>query len=116
MTMNFSQFIDNWPESRKNQFTYPAMRALFEHLEEYEESTGEKLEFDPIALCCEYTEFDSAWDAMQQYQPEDMPVEGEPGDDLPTIQEKNEAEALKWLEERTQVIPVDGGKIIIQQF
>ena len=53
---------------------------------------------------------------MQEYQPEDMPIEGEPGDDLVEIQEKNETEALKWLEERTQVILVEGGKIIIQQF
>jgi hypothetical protein len=52
---------------------------------------------------------------MEQYQPEDMPVEGEEGDDLVEIQEKNEAEALRWLQDNTQVIEFDGG-IIVQEF
>ena len=28
MTLNFNQFIDNWPESRKEQFSYEGKRAL----------------------------------------------------------------------------------------
>ena len=67
MTMNFSQFMDNWPESRKEQFSYQAMRALFDYLEEYEESTGEKVEFDPIALCCEYTEYENLAELQNNY-------------------------------------------------
>ena len=67
MTMNFSQFIDNWPKDRKEQFTYPAMRALFDYLEEYEESTGEKVEFDPVALCCEYTEYENLAELQKDY-------------------------------------------------
>jgi len=68
-----------------------------------------------IALGCAYIEYATAWEAMEQYQPEDMPCEGEEGDDLVEIQEKNEAEALRWLQDRTQVITFDGG-IVIQNF
>lgn len=67
MTMNFSQFMDNWPESRKEQFSYQAMRALFDYLEEYEESTGEKVEFDPIAICCEYSEYENLAELQNNY-------------------------------------------------
>ncbi len=116
-TLNFHDFVDEWNkwEDRKNTFSYNGKCALFDYLEEYEESTGEKIELDIIALCCDYSEYDSAYDAMKQYQPEDMPVEGEEGDDLDEIQAKNEAEALIWLNDRTQVIEFGGG-IIIQQF
>lgn len=58
MTLNFGQFCDNWPESRKDQFSYDAKKAIFDYLENYEEETGEQLEFDPIAICCEWTEYE----------------------------------------------------------
>jgi hypothetical protein len=102
-------------DSYKNNFTRPALMALYDYLEDLYEDMGELYEFDMIALCCEYSEYKSAWEAMEQYQPEDMPVEGEEGDDLIEIQEKNEAAALEWLQDRTAVIEFDGG-IIIQQF
>jgi len=40
---------------------------LFDHLENYEEETGEQVEFDPIALCCDYSEYDSFEDLQLQY-------------------------------------------------
>ena len=52
---------------RENQFTYEGKKALFNHLEEYEESTGQRIELDIIALCCEFQEFDSLEDFREQY-------------------------------------------------
>lgn len=46
-------FID---AGRKDQFSHEALGLLFNYLEEYEESTGEEIELDVVALCCEYTE------------------------------------------------------------
>jgi predicted ArsR family transcriptional regulator len=46
-------FVD---AGRKNQFSYEALGLLFAYLEEYEESTGEEIELDVVALCCEYYE------------------------------------------------------------
>lgn len=113
--ISFSYFCDSFGDSHKDNFSYSGKRALYDYLESLEEDTGEEIELDTVALCCEYSEYASAWEAMEEYQPEDMPVEGEAGDDLLEIAEKNEAEALRWLQERTQVISFDGG-IIIQQF
>lgn len=117
-TINEHDFI-NWftqSDTYKDNFSINGLRALFEYIRECEEGMGgEPLEFDPIALCCEYSEYTSAWDAMYAYQPEDMPVEGEEGDDLVEIQEKNEAAALEWLQGKTEVITFDGG-VIIRQF
>lgn len=108
-------------DTYKNNFTYEGLTALYEYLEEYEESTGTEIDFDMIALCCEYSEYDSAWEAMEDRgNKEDMPTvdivdENGEGKDLVEIQEESEKLALEWLEERTQVIPFEKG-IIIQQF
>jgi len=66
-TINFSQFCDGFPESYRHNFSYKGKRALFDHLENYEEETGEQVEFDPIALCCDYSEYDSFEDLQLQY-------------------------------------------------
>ena len=59
-TLTRNQFIDAFKQSdRKNQFSYEGLVSLFEYLEEYEDSTGETIEFDMIALCCEYAEYDN---------------------------------------------------------
>jgi hypothetical protein len=46
--------------NRKENFSYEGLRLLFEYFEEYEENTGEEVELDVIALCCEYNEEDTA--------------------------------------------------------
>ena len=60
-TINKDQFI-SWfrsSDTYKNNFSYEGLSALFDYLEEMEESTGEELEFDPVALCCEFEEYDT---------------------------------------------------------
>jgi hypothetical protein len=115
--ISFGQFCDAFRDmDRNDNFTYAGKRALFDYLENLEADTGSEVELDVIALCCDYSEYSSAWDAMEEYQPDDMPVEGEEGDDLLEVQEKNEKAAHEWLEERTQVIDVEGGGVIIQAF
>ena len=61
MKQNVSEgmFIDSFKqnEQRKNNFSYDGLRALYDYLEQYENDIGEELEFDLIALCCEYSEY-----------------------------------------------------------
>lgn len=54
-----------------NNFTYDGANALQAYLEELSEDTGENIEFDPIAWCCEYTEYTSLQDFNQQYNSAD---------------------------------------------
>ena len=57
--VNFSQFCDSFLNmDRGTQFSYEAKRALFDYLTELEADTGEPIELDVIALCCEYQEID----------------------------------------------------------
>ena len=42
---------------RTANFTYEAREALFEYIEELEESMNEEFELDVIAICSEYNEY-----------------------------------------------------------
>lgn len=58
-TLSKSSFIDAFKQSsRKDQFSYEALEAIFDYLEEYSDSTGEPVELDIVAICCDYIEQD----------------------------------------------------------
>jgi len=64
-SMNFHDFCDAFRAmDRANQFSYAGKQALFEYLEQYEAETGEEIELDVIALCCEWTE--SSWEEIAE--------------------------------------------------
>lgn len=113
-TINFSQFCDSFSDSYKNNFSYEGKQALFDYLEELEESTGEEIELDPIALCCDFTEYDDLIEAASEYFEFEGMTYGDDGEELETI-EMVEDKARKFLEDRTTVIEFDGG-VIIQNF
>jgi hypothetical protein len=54
--VNFSTFQTAFENLRPNNFSYEGLTALFDYLEAYEEDTGEQIELDVIALCCDYSE------------------------------------------------------------
>ena len=64
-TINFSSFCDAFrSHDRQDQFSYDAKRALFDYFEDMEESTGQTIELDVIAICCEYIE--STFDEVRE--------------------------------------------------
>ena len=77
-SVSFNQFRDAFRHAgRLDQFSCEGMRVLFEHLEQIEEDTGEQIELDVIALCCEWYESSAeeiVKDCLKTYDldPEDM--------------------------------------------
>ena len=67
---DFRQAFKNY--GRENQFSYEGLETLFNHLEEYEEGTGEEIKLDVIALCCEYTEFENFEELQKEHDAETM--------------------------------------------
>ena len=56
-TLDKYSFVDAFQQSsRKDQFSYEALEAIFDYLEEYSDSTGENVEFDIVGICCDWTE------------------------------------------------------------
>lgn len=69
-TINLHQFRDAFYRmDRKDNFSWEGLEVLFNGLEEYEEGTGEELDFDVIALCCDFSEL-SPEEVQRQYSVE----------------------------------------------
>jgi len=95
-TVSFTDFCDSFSDTYKNNFTWEGKRALFDYLEEYEESTDEQLYLDPVALCCEFSEYEDLEDYNKQH-----------GSEYETIDE---------LEDETTVIRFGSDSFILADF
>ncbi len=71
-----STFIRTFQEFRPANFSIPALRMLFDYLEDLEGDLGEPLELDPVAICCDWAEYTAA-ELLREYgdDPDDDPVE-----------------------------------------
>ena len=74
-TLSKEEFCDWYAKYRPNSFSYEGRIALFDMLESFEECTGEELEFDPIAFCCDFTEYEDMEEFWKNYDKEDYPDE-----------------------------------------
>ena len=92
---------------RQDQFSYQALNELFGYYYDLSEDSGEEFYLDVIAICCEWSEYESALEAGQAYEPE--------GWQAMTEDDANES-ALNWLRDRTQVIELSTGGVIITDF
>lgn len=98
-TIDESMFIQRFKDYGRlrtaettGNFSVAGLRALFEYLEQLEDDTGEQIELDVIALCCDFNEVDIS------------EVERETGI------------KLEDLGDHTTVITVDDETIIYQSF
>ena len=60
----------NWflsSDTYKNNFSYEGLNSLFDYLEEFEEDMGKEIEFDPVAICCEYSEYENLEEIKKTY-------------------------------------------------
>ena len=113
-TVNRHQFITAFDlANRSDSFSYQGRAALFDFFEELEEDIGEEIELDVIAVCCDFSEYDSPREAASEYGWE-APAQEE-DETHEEWQERGWDEALDWLRERTTVIEAPES-IIIQCF
>lgn len=119
-TISLYDFRDAFKSSStyKDNFTYNWLDALFDYFEQYESETETEIDFDIVSICCEYSEYEYAIDAVNDHT-EDAPylLDEDEADWLYLLElsQAQEEKALEWLEDNTQVIKFDNG-IIIQDF
>ena len=106
-TLSKSSFIDAFTHSsRKDQFSYEALGAIFEYTEQYSANTGEPIELDIVAICCEFEE--QPWqDIAQAYG-----IELDSNDSL----EEQEQQVIDFLECETVVVGRLTDGVVYQQF
>jgi hypothetical protein len=77
-------------------FSYEGTKALFEYFEQYEQDTGEQMEFDPVAIRCDFDEYENLQEIKENYQ---------------------DIETLEDLQNHTTVIEIpNSDRLIIQAF
>jgi hypothetical protein len=85
-------------DALKDNFSYDGRAALFEYLEQYEQESGSELDFDPVALRCDFTEYANIADFWNDY-------------------DRYEYQCMEDIEDNTSVIYIpDSEAFIIQQF
>ena len=79
-------------------WTRGAALALVEYFESLEEDCGESIDLDAVAIRCEWSEFESIFEAAEYYH-----------------DEMSKDEAIEYFMSRTNVIFFEGG-VLIQEF
>lgn len=95
-TIRENEFVHAIVSDDYNDISYDGAIALFEYLEELEDSTGEEIEFDSVAIRCEWAEYNNLEAVLSDY------------DNIKTLED---------LQDNTTVILIeDSDRLIIQQF
>lgn len=96
-TINKYEFIETFKTyNMADNFSFRGLSALFDYFEEIESHQMQPIELDVIAICCEYSEYESLTEFQDEY--------GE------------EYESLDDIREQTEVIELNEDSFIIAQF
>ena len=95
-TINEYQFTEAFKRIRPNNFSYEGLKALFEWFEELENDTGEEMELDVIAICCDFSEYENLKEYNEYYD--------------------KECEEIDEIADDTTLIKIDDERFIIQQY
>ena len=94
-TITSYQFVNEMAQAQ-HSFSREGATALFEYFEQYEQDTGEQMEFDPVAIRCDFDEYENLKEIKENYQ---------------------DIETLEDLRDRTIVIEIpNSDRLIIQAF
>lgn len=94
-TVNEYDFLNAFTSIRPDNFSREALFAMYEAFEEYSDDSGIPFDLDVIGVCCEYSEFESLEELKASY---------------------TDIESLGDLHDRTMVIELDNGGLVIQDF
>ena len=91
----------NRDSSYGNSFTDEGAKAVQAYFEELSEELNKPVEFDPIAWCVEFSEYDSLAEACKQWRFDYTYVEDE---------------AREYFQDNTTLIELDNGHVILGEF
>ena len=90
-----SQFRDEFNSFRPDNFSYKGLSALYDWLVECYEESEKGYKLDVIAICCEFSEYESIEEFKKDYE---------------------NIENIEDITDYTTLIPIDSESFIIQQF
>ena len=66
-TITEYQFVDTMAQ-KQHGFSYEGAKALFEYFEQYEQDCDIEMEFDPVAIRCDFDEYENLEEVKANYQ------------------------------------------------
>ena len=106
-SVNLYQFRDAFVRAgRADQFSYDGLSAIFDYLEELSDDTGENIELDVIAICCEFSESD--WESIASDYSIDLTDCEEEEEKIDTVRD--------YLESHTSVVGEPDGSFVYANF
>jgi hypothetical protein len=107
-TVNITDFRRAFHDyGREDNFSYEGLEVLFDYLSELEDDTGEELELDVIACCCDYSE-ELYSDIAQNYNIDLSAADGDEDAELELVKEH--------LEKHSRVLGTVGKFIVYQTY
>lgn len=101
MTIDRSIFIRAFKDyGRENNFSHWALNELFDYFEQLESDMGEEIEFDCIAICCDYNEM--SFDEIRK--------------EYSNYKEMTDDEIIDELNSETTVVAFSSDSIIFQAY
>lgn len=105
-TLSLFDFRDGMTKIRPDNFSYEGLEILFDWFDDLEKMQEQEIEFDPIAICCDYSEA-SVKEIIDAYC---IDLDGVEPDQIDEF-------VLDYLNDRTIVLGVcEHGEIVYQNF
>lgn len=106
-TLTKASFINTFQQSsRKDQFSYEALEAIFDYLEECSNDSGENVEFDIVSICCDWAEM--SWNEIASSYDVDL--------SQCTHDDERIGEVEDFLCKNTQYCELSNGSFVYLQF
>ena len=70
-TITKQDFINEFKtwDTYKDKFSYEALGALYDYLDDMSETTEKPIELDVVAIACEFTEYENLNELLEAYNP-----------------------------------------------
>lgn len=110
-TLSTSHAAEILANDENSSFSRLGAYALVDYLEELEDSTGEEIEFDPVAIRCDFAEYDSLQEWAHNHFSnalEELGFDETEENDDDEIDEK----IREYIRDHGQLIEFDGGVIV----
>ena len=113
-TVSVYDFRRAFETTRPDNFSYEALGLMFDHFEELEQDTGEEIELDVVAICCEYTE-DTVENIAGNYDIDLTDIDTDDMDDEDIEAAKLEI-VMAYLNDHTSVVGETSSGIVYADF
>jgi hypothetical protein len=113
-TLSTSAAAEILANDENSSFSRMGAYALAEYLEQLEEDTGEEMEFDSVAIRCDYSEYDSLQEWAEDYFAGDN-WRDNVNCDYDADDDKLDEKIREYIQDHGQLIEFSGG-IIVSSF